>query len=36
MVVYPNLIVAGLFLVITLVAYRLAKVASADTRVLPG
>ena len=36
MVVYPNLIVAGLFLVITVVAYRLAKVASADTRVLPG
>jgi hypothetical protein len=34
MVVYPNLIVAGLFLVITLVAYRLGKGALADTRLL--
>ena len=30
MVVYPNLIVAGLFLVITLVAYRLGKAGLAD------
>ncbi|MCU1318564.1 MAG: hypothetical protein JWP98_82 [Edaphobacter sp.] len=29
-VVYPNLIVAGLFLVITLVAYRLGKTGLAD------
>jgi hypothetical protein len=36
MVVYPNLIVAGLFLAITVVAYRLAKAALADTRVLPN
>src|SRR5260370_36140713 len=36
MVVYPNLVVAGLFLVITVVAHRLAKGCVAGTRVLVG